>query len=182
MTQDARPMTGGELWTPADLAAEVLATPGIEGITVSGGEPFAQAAGLAAMLGEVHAKRDLGVIVYSGYTHEYLVRRAQTQPGVAELLAMTDLLVHGPYIEALNNDASLKGSSNQGVFLNSARYAAHLPMYGAEYARRVEVHVETRETMLVGVPSRRQLAWWREEKHLAGGFPENREQRMEKDN
>jgi anaerobic ribonucleoside-triphosphate reductase activating protein len=163
MTQDARPAAGGELWTPADLAAEVLAAPDIEGITISGGEPFAQAAGLAAMLREARARRDLGVIVYSGYTHEHLARRARTRPGVAELLALTDLLVHGPYIEALNDDASLKGSSNQCVFLNTGRYAAYLPMYGAEYARRVEVHVETRETMLVGVPSRRQLAWWRKE-------------------
>jgi anaerobic ribonucleoside-triphosphate reductase activating protein len=161
MTQGARPAEGGELWEPEDLAAEVLAAPGIEGITLSGGEPFAQAVGLAAMLRLILARRDLGVIVYSGYRHEQLAGRARSESGIAGLLAMTDLLVHGPYTEALNDDVSLKGSSDQGVLLGTGRYAGHLSMYGPGYARRVEVHVGTREQMLVGVPSRRQLAWWR---------------------
>ena len=63
MTPDARPFEGGETVAIDRLAAEVLAVDDIEGLTVSGGEPFTQAAGLAALVRQVRAYRDLGLIL-----------------------------------------------------------------------------------------------------------------------
>jgi anaerobic ribonucleoside-triphosphate reductase activating protein len=77
-----------------DLIGELAAARrrGVEGVTVLGGEPFAQAAGLARLAG---AARQLGltVMVFSGYT----LAELRARPDAAELLAVTDLLVDGPY-------------------------------------------------------------------------------------
>jgi anaerobic ribonucleoside-triphosphate reductase activating protein len=38
------------LLSPEELASQVLKTPGIEGVTISGGEPMLQAEGLAKLV------------------------------------------------------------------------------------------------------------------------------------
>jgi len=65
---------------------------GVEGITLLGGEPFAQAAG-AAELARAAKARKLTVMVFSGYTLDELRRRDNAAP----LLALADLLVDGQY-------------------------------------------------------------------------------------
>jgi len=83
----------------------------INGITFSGGEPFLQA-GEFAELGREAKKLGLDVVTYTGYVYENL-----QQLDIAcsqDLLAITDILVDGPFILELK-DLSLpfRGSSNQ---------------------------------------------------------------------
>jgi anaerobic ribonucleoside-triphosphate reductase activating protein len=99
--------------TPVDeLAGTILALPGIDGVTFSGGEPFAQAGPLAA-LGERLRWAGLTIVTYSGYTAEQLAEG--NDPAWPALLAVTDLLIVGPYIAGLAKPDPLKGSSNQQV-------------------------------------------------------------------
>jgi len=91
-----------------------------EGVTILGGEPFDQAAALAAMLEPIRAA-GYSTMVYSGHTHEDLLRRDDA----AALLAVSDILVDGPFIEALYDPALIwRGSSNQRVIPLTARYTA----------------------------------------------------------
>lgn len=161
MTQDARAFAGGETVAIDRLADEILTVDDIEGLTVSGGEPFAQAAGLAALIRQLRARRNLGLILYTGYRVEALKRKALDDPGTADLLARIDLLIDGPYVDARNDGAALRGSANQRVIPLSSRYLAHLNDYDRDRQRAVELHVEIGARMLVGIPSARQLAWWR---------------------
>jgi anaerobic ribonucleoside-triphosphate reductase activating protein len=65
----------------------------------------------------------LSVMVFSGFTLERLKREAQENRGIGELLACTDLLVDGPYVEKLRvTNRRWIGSSNQRVHFLSARY------------------------------------------------------------
>jgi anaerobic ribonucleoside-triphosphate reductase activating protein len=94
---------------PADLAARIVGNRRVGGITLSGGEPMLQSAALAAMLGAVAAERpELDVIVYTGFRIEEL-----NGDGTKSLLALTDLLIDGRYVEELNDDIGIRGSSNQ---------------------------------------------------------------------
>ena len=61
------------------LAKEILNS-GCDGITISGGEPFLQAEPLAALVREVRRVRDMGVIVYSGFTLSELRERSDCAP------------------------------------------------------------------------------------------------------
>ena len=98
---------------PVDrLAGTILALPGIDGVTFSGGEPFAQAGPLAE-LGERLRRAGLTIVTYSGYTAEQL--SDGDEPGWPALLAVSDLLITGPYVAELAAADPLKGSSNQQV-------------------------------------------------------------------
>jgi anaerobic ribonucleoside-triphosphate reductase activating protein len=99
--------------TPVDeLAGMILALPGIDGVTFSGGEPFAQAGPLAA-LGELLRRAGFTIVTYTGYSAEQLAEG--DDPAWPALLAVTDLLITGPYVAGLSKPDPLKGSSNQQV-------------------------------------------------------------------
>ena len=110
-----------EWMTAETLAAEICATPDIEGLTVVGGEPFAQARALARVA-ELVQLADRSVMIFTGYTLRHL-KRAQN-PDYDQLLAHTDLLVDGPYLERERvTDRRWIGSANQKVHFLTERYA-----------------------------------------------------------
>lgn len=101
------------------LAAEILATEGIEGVTFSGGEPFAQAAALAALATRLRAA-GLSIFVFTGYEREELTHAAHRA-----LLGVTDVLVTGRYrAEAREEGLVWRGSRNQQVHFLTERYDA----------------------------------------------------------
>ena len=90
------------------------------GITFSGGEPFVQAEPLCHLADAVHAAGK-NVYAYSGYTCEELYSLAQKIPAVGRLLDKVDVLVDGPYVEALRDlELDFRGSSNQRVLDRAA--------------------------------------------------------------
>lgn len=123
-----------------DLATVILATPGIVGVTFTGGEPFAQARALAALAERV-AKAGLSVFVFTGYDLAEL-----TSPEHRALLAVTDVLVAGRYLEAERAQGlAWRGSANQRVhFLTSRHGLADL-----DEVAEVEFHVAPDGTLTV---------------------------------
>lgn len=108
---------GGSLYPLSHILALYDENPLLQGITFSGGEPFAQADVLALLAIAVH-DRGGDVVTYTGYTLENLVRAinidAPHAQDWANLLNQTDLLIDGPYIEGLRDlELRFRGSSNQ---------------------------------------------------------------------
>lgn len=113
--QETHCMQGGYLVQVRTLLAQFKENPLLAGITISGGEPFLQPAPLAEL---ARAVKQLGksVVVYSGFTFEQLLVKAQTNLHTKKLLGLCDLLIDGPYIEELKDlQLQFKGSSNQRV-------------------------------------------------------------------
>jgi anaerobic ribonucleoside-triphosphate reductase activating protein len=135
----------------AELARRILADPGIEGLTFSGGEPMLQAAALAELAGAVRSERDVSVICFTGYTLRRLRDDPPGRPGVADLLAATDLLIDGRYVAARDDGVGLRGSSNQRLHHLTGRLAGHADLGTAP--RRVEVYVAGDQALMVGVPA-----------------------------
>ncbi|MEE1748600.1 4Fe-4S single cluster domain-containing protein [Streptomyces sp. NPDC006641] len=137
---------------PDDLAAELLTDPRVTGLTLSGGEPMGQAAGLARLVRRARRIRDISVICFTGHRLERL-RTRPPSPDVPELLAVVDVLIDGTYVAALNDGRGLRGSSNQRVHHLTPR----LVDSGYDFegrARDVEIAVDGREALLIGVPPR----------------------------
>ena len=137
---------------PDDLAAELLADPDVTGLTFSGGEPMTQASALAGVIGHGRRMRELTLICFTGFRLAEL-RARPPDPGVAALLAQTDVLIDGRYVAARNDGRGLRGSDNQRIHFLSGRLTAA----GAELAsgpRRAEIRLSGSSAMLVGVPSR----------------------------
>lgn len=124
------PFEGGEPVRVEDLLARILATPGLEGVTLLGGEPFAQAEEVARLLAGVR-RGGLGTMVFSGYTLAELT--AECFPGrdaARAALAETDLLVDGRWDET-RPDATRTwiGSTNQVMHFLSDRYRPDDPRF-----------------------------------------------------
>lgn len=92
---------------------------GIDGISVSGGEPFQQPEGLMSLLKTARDVYNLTTVVYTGFTYE-------------EILATADMSISLPYIDVLIDGAfemdkkerSLlsRGSTNQRFHFLTSRY------------------------------------------------------------
>lgn len=108
---------GGTL-VPIDLLAGALLDPACDrdGVSILGGEPFAQVEGLLALVRALRSRGCPHIVCYSGYTYEALRKRGQHQPEIAAVLDDIDVLVDGPYVEALSDGAGpWTGSGNQRV-------------------------------------------------------------------
>jgi len=90
----------------------------LDGVTISGGEPFQQRETLRALVHEVRAIQtrlgaDWDILLYTGYVFDEV-------SADSEVLGEVDLLVAGPYDAALPK-AALRGSSNQTLHRLSDR-------------------------------------------------------------
>ena len=102
---------GGRRVSVADITGAVKANPLLSGLTLSGGDPFTQAASCAALAAAIRAL-GLSVMTYTGYRWEDLL--ASDRPGWRRLIETTDILVDGPFIRELKNiDLRFRGSANQ---------------------------------------------------------------------
>lgn len=121
---------GGTEWTLDAVEAKFTGNPLLDGITLSGGEPFQQPAACAELARRAHAK-GLNVWTFSGYLYEKLLEMAQGDPAVADLLQQTDVLVDGPFLLAERSlELLYKGSKNQRTIdLNKTRAEGTIVLY-----------------------------------------------------
>ena len=119
----------------------------IDGITVSGGEPFAQPFELKKFLQKVSSKIE-DILVFSGYTYEELMKQSASR----ELLSRVDLLIDGPYIRQLDDGKGLRGSSNQRVICLTDRYKDYLNDYGVG-SRKIEYFYHGISIHEIGIPN-----------------------------
>ena len=115
-------INGGQELTPADVISLMLSNPWTDGLTLSGGEPFAQPDSCAEIARAAKA-HGLSIWAYSGYTIEQLLQLPS--PAVAELLSLCDVLVDGPFLLAQRSlSLRWRGSANQRVLDVPASLAA----------------------------------------------------------
>lgn len=111
-------LDGGHEIDTEEIVEKLKENPLLSGITFSGGEPFLQPAPLTELAQAAH-KLGLDVWSYTGFTLEELEKRTDAQ----QLLNEVDMLVDGPYVEALRDlTLRFRGSSNQRIIdLNELR-------------------------------------------------------------
>jgi anaerobic ribonucleoside-triphosphate reductase activating protein len=143
---------GGEPTDPVALAARALETPGVEGISLLGGEPFAHAEACATFALAIRAA-GLSVMIFSGFTlAEIHAMRDRAEPGVGELLAACDLLVDGRYDrERPDHERRWIGSTNQQMHFLSDRYRSDDPAMRS--GNTVEIRLRNGELLVNGWPS-----------------------------
>lgn len=154
------PFTGGTAISLSDLVAQIeeaTRTRDVEGITLLGGEPLAHAAGAAALARAVR-ERGLTVMVFSGYTLEEA--RESSDPAVADLLALTDILVDGPYLrDQPETQRRWIGSANQRIHFLSDRYRADDPRW--LLPNTLEIRLHDGALTVNGFPARSAVGLWK---------------------
>jgi anaerobic ribonucleoside-triphosphate reductase activating protein len=154
------PIVGGTAVAVSELATQIFAAKrdhAIEGISLLGGEPFAQAAG-AADLATIVREAGLGVMIYSGFTLSELRERREADSD--RLLAATDLLVDGPYIrEQPETRRRWIGSANQQVHFLSDRNDPTDPAW--ILPNTLEIRLLGSELTVNGFPAAGLADFWR---------------------
>lgn len=161
VSQDTWPADPGTAVDVSALRAWLAGLPDpLDGITVSGGEPFEQPEALAALLEWVRVWRrerpaPVDVLVYSGYS---LARLRREHPA---LLDLCDAVLTGPYVERLNSPGlRWRGSGNQRLTaltdLGRERYEGTdaREETGAADAPPMQVAVADGRIWFIGVPRR----------------------------
>ena len=107
----------------------------IDGITITGGEPFLQSGELAELVTYLREQVSEDILVYTGYTYDEL--QAIRNPLVTTVLQQIAVLIDGPYVEKLNDNRPLRGSANQQIIILNEQFRSR---YDAVSTGRRSVH------------------------------------------
>ena len=92
------------------MITEIRGNSLLDGITVSGGDPFYDPTALAKLLARLRRETGLSIWCYTGYTVEYLLQSETHRPA----LEFIDVLVDGPFVQSLLDPRLyFRGSRNQ---------------------------------------------------------------------
>ena len=144
IAKDSWASDGGEIVKVDELAEKIILQDAIEGITISGGEPFLQQELLCELIKKVREHRDLGVILYTGMNYDEIKD--------SDLARCADLIIDGEYIEEKNDNKSLRGSSNQNVICLTDRYKNIIPQYYGIQGRKIELLLSEGAIRMIGIP------------------------------
>ena len=113
--EEYQDFNAGSEWTAAETERLIsyLQDDTNSGLTLLGGEPMENAEDLLALVQAVRrAVPEKSIWVYSGFLYEEIL----TQPARKALLEACDVLVDGPFVDALKDPGLyFRGSSNQRI-------------------------------------------------------------------
>ena len=95
-----------------DELLEVIKADEFANVTFSGGDPFYQVEAFTELARRIKEETGKTIWCYTGFTYEEI----QADPRLSQMLPYLDVLVDGPYVEALRDtDLRFRGSSNQRI-------------------------------------------------------------------
>lgn len=157
-----------DLWDPGrstrveKIAQEILPPlGGLDGLTISGGEPFDQAPAVLGLVRHLREEFDVEIAIYTGY----LLPELRALGDERDLLVrQVDILIDGPYEEQANNTLVWRGSDNQEVHLLTARAQQYSAAAHETWPMTRPLQIQplgTGRYRLVGIPRRGELALYR---------------------
>ena len=145
MAEETWPHDGGVATDTETIFEQIVKVPGIEGVTFLGGEPFEQPEAVAALAERIKAGTGLSVVTFTGRMYEEL--RSADDPDIRKILASTDLLIDGPFIqEQFDLSRPWVGSLNQRFHFLSGRYSGN-DLIGIQ--NQIELRIATNGTILI---------------------------------
>jgi len=137
-----------------DRLVSLIEEANVDGITISGGEPFLQSRPLSRLIDRLtKTLPELDYILYTGYKIEDIMEDGEKR----ELLNRVDLVIDGEYIEELNQETPLRGSINQRIVVLSERGQKLALHFLIKQEREVEFLIKDGEIRLVGIPPKKLL-------------------------
>lgn len=101
--------------------------PLLDGVTFSGGEPMCQPEAYYKLAVEIK-KRNLHILIYTGFTYEELLKMGKSNHYILDLLDISDILIDGKFqLQERDLTLSFRGSKNQRIIdLNRTRATGSL--------------------------------------------------------
>lgn len=136
-----------------EMVNAVLKKHTVDGITISGGEPFEQAEELGDFLEKISPKvKD--ILLYTGYTIEQI--KSIKPVATEKILKNISVLIDGEYREEENHGHALKGSENQRIHYGSSEIRQRYEQYITAWSKRkgIQNFVVSDGIFTVGIPER----------------------------
>jgi len=122
LVEDSWKIDVGKSKNITELCNEILMTKDIEGLTISGGEPFEQIDALYTLIKEIKSSQNkLSIVIFTGFTLKELKKRDNYK--ILYIIQQTDILVDGKYIKELYRVDPWRGSTNQIIHFLTRRYS-----------------------------------------------------------
>ena len=147
ISPELQPPEGGTEIGISEIEALMEGREPVDGLTVSGGEPFDQPEGLLALVRWFADTYGDDILIYTGYTLEEL--HGMNSGTVEEILTAVSVLVDGSYVEENNDGIGLRGSSNQRIHVmkNRNRYSD-----AQNCSRKVQCVFTGKRVWIIGIP------------------------------
>lgn len=120
----------------------------VDGFTISGGEPFLQSDELLLLLTYL-TPISTDILIYTGYRLEEL--RELNSKSINGILDSAAVIIDGAYIEDLNNDSVLCGSSNQQIHIMNPDYEDRYRQYLANTQNQIQNFTTVDGVVSVGI-------------------------------
>lgn len=126
------------------LIGSIKAQYEIDGFTLTGGDPMKQPSALRVLLPELVKITD-DILIYTGFDYEDL------KHNYADILKQIAVLIDGKYVEELNEEELLKGSSNQRIIILKEAYGDKYHDYMATHVSEIQNFTTPTGTISVGI-------------------------------
>ena len=135
----------------AFLVQYILSIQGIQGITITGGEPMEQAQALLQLIQGIRESSNLSVFLYTG--HEINELQSHGTRAQLQLILAVDILCDGPYMIDLATQKNLwRGSSNQKIYAFSDKGRNEIKEYSQPMQMTLQATPD--DWQIVGIPTK----------------------------
>lgn len=129
----------------ANIVNQLMRTQKLDGITISGGEPFEQKEDLLEFCSWLSTNN---ILIYTGYTYQEVLSLCGEKLEKSKI----GVLITNPYIEKLNDDIPLRGSSNQEIIYLNPSLRTSFENYIKSGIREQQLFVEQNTVYFAGIP------------------------------
>ncbi len=134
-----------------ELVQRIISVKEIDGLTISGGEPFEQSESLAKLCKLVRQSSNLSILAYTGYELNALRNRS---PADRMFLDQLDWLIDGEYRQELHGPYLWRGSANQSLRNLNSSNLADTPLLKPDGDEEcVQLVLEDESIIIGGFPS-----------------------------
>lgn len=131
-----------------ELIQKIAVSHPVDGFTITGGEPMDQAGDLSALIKRILPISN-DILVYTGYRIAELCCKNSVE--IDYLINHVAVLIDGEYIEELNNDCILRGSSNQHVHVLNEEFRDCYKEYFFKMRNQVQNFLSVDGVISVGI-------------------------------
>ena len=149
---EGQSLEGGFMIPIKELLDRIRTQPDIQGVTISGGEPFLQFEGLDRLVTGIKRETHCDIMLYSGYQLAEIVSKIG-QERSKKFFSNIDIFIDGEYKRDLDYGSIYRGSDNQNIYFFTDKYAAYRESIYATKNRDVEFVLDEKgETVMIGIP------------------------------
>ena len=119
-----------------------------DGITITGGDPFEQPKELLSLVLRLKELKYEDILVYSGYTYKQLTSKGESYQTILDNIGV---LIDGLYIDELNDNKSIRGSSNQCIYVLNQKLEDRYEDV-CNWERQSQILLSNNEIQVIGLP------------------------------